>query len=232
MPAQTAHYGLTTGVVTDDFVQPADNNRAADVLDRVVWSFLSKVMADGALSGWPIQNDKTVAAGEGLVDGCWCETAAAQSIGGLANGAVNYVFGQTDGTSADQGTIAFYASTSSTKPEGEVYLGTIELDGAGAVVSIDNNAAGVDRNLYKLEVSVLSGSGQYLGLGASESTTITITHDALRLLGEITFSCTPVEVTYEIVEHHEGDQFKVKLTNTGGSSVDVDYDWTREGVKV
>jgi len=230
MPAQTVHYGLTTDVVTDDFVQPQDNNRAADVLDRVLWNFLSKLMADGALSGWLIQNDKTVAAGEGLVDGCWCQTLAAQSILNLTSGAVNYVFGQKDATSADQGTIAFHASTSPTKPSGEVYLGTIQLDAGGGVVSFDNNAAGVDRNLYKLEVTVLSGSGQYQGLGAGQSTTITITHAALRLFGEITFSCTPPQVTYEITEHHDGDQFKVKLTNTGGSSVDVSYSWTRQGV--
>jgi hypothetical protein len=227
----TEHYGLTTGVVSDDFIQPEHNNRAADVLDRVVWNALSKLLADGAYSGWLMQSSKTVTPGEGLVNGCWCATLAAQAITGLTNGAVNYVFGQTDATSAPEGTIAFYGSTSPTKPSGHVYLGTIELDAGGAVVTIDNEAAGVDRNLYRLEVVTLTGSGEVQDLGAGQETTVEITHDPLRLVGGINFSCQPAEVTYEVVEHHRRDAFKVKLTNTGGSPVDVAYAWEREGVE-
>ncbi len=231
MATTTEHYGLATGVVADDFIQPEHNNRPADVLDRVVWNALSKLLADGAYGGWLIQNDKAVAPGEGLADGCWCETVSDQGISGLTNGAVNYVFGETDATSAPDGTIAFYASTSPTKPSGHVYLGTIELDGNGDVVAIDNEADDVDRNLYRLEVVTLKGSGEEQGLGPGQDTTVEISHDALRLVGGITFSCQPPEVTYEISEHHRRDAFKVKLTNTGGSAVDVTYQWEREGVK-
>jgi len=138
----TSNYSLPTGHQTDDIIQPDHVNRLADAMDRILWNFLAKLMADGALSGWEIQNDKTVSAGEGLIDGCWCSTSAAFSISGLTNGAVNYVFGQRSADSAWTGGVSFYASTNSTKPTGHIYLGTIELDANGDVVSIANDAEG------------------------------------------------------------------------------------------
>lgn len=230
MATTTQNYGLTTDVVTDDFIQPEHNNRVADVLDRVLGNFLKSLMADGALSGWLIQNDKTVGAGEGLVAACWCKTTASQAITGLTNGAVNHVFGQTTSDSAPDGAVAFYASLSSTKPEGHVYLGTLELDAGGVVVAIDNQAPGVDRNLYPLEIRALSGSGQVLGLAPQSSAQVEITHQALRLTGGIGFDTGDPEVSFEVLEHHARDKFVVQVTNDGTATKDVSYSWTREGV--
>jgi hypothetical protein len=230
MGTTTENYGLASGVVTDDFVEPEHNNRVADVLDRVLGSFLRKVMADGAASGWLIQSDKTVGAGEGLVAASWCKTTAGQAITGLTNGAVNHVFAQTTTASAPDGSVAFYAALSATKPEGHAYLGTLELDANGDVVAIDNEPAGADRNLYRLEIRTLSGSGTASGLGAGSSVEVEITHAPLRLTGGIGFDTNDPEVTCKVLEHHARDAFRVELTNGSQEEKNVSYAWSREGV--
>ena len=65
MAGSTANYGLATGVVTDDLIEPEHHNRVADTLDRVLGWFLKRMMADGAYSGWTLTTAGTVEPGSG-----------------------------------------------------------------------------------------------------------------------------------------------------------------------
>ena len=64
--AQTNIYGLPTGVVADDFIEPSHHNRIADPLDRLLGNFLQKLMADGAV--YSIDAKATFYAGGALVE--------------------------------------------------------------------------------------------------------------------------------------------------------------------
>ncbi len=234
MPTTTENYGLTTGIVTDDVVQPEHQNRVAETLDQALGFFLRQMMADGAYSGWGLNQNKQVEAGEGLVAGCWCKTTSPEAITNLSNGSVNYVFAGTDATSAPSGTVAFFAQTTETKPAGAVYLGTMELDGDGNVVALDENAPRVDRNCYRLEIQTFSGSGSVAGVPGGGEVEVTIDHSdqgAFRLLGPIVVEASE-EFEWEVLENHEASQFRLRFVNTSGDCQDLSYTWTREGLRV
>jgi hypothetical protein len=228
----TANYGLPTGVVTDDLVEPEHQNRLADTVDRVLGLFLQRLMADGAHQGWELQSDKTVAAGEGLVAGCWCATTGSQAITGLTSGETNYVFATTTGASAPDGTVAFFAQLSATPPAGCVYLGTMALDAGGGVTDLDSDAPGVDRNCYRLEIRPLEGTGIVYDVPPGGVVELTVDHSsegAFRALGPIELV---VSEGFEgrVVEWHEATQFRAEAENVTGYPDDLTYSWRREGL--
>lgn len=230
MPTETQNYKLVTGVVSDDFVEPDHINRMADALDRVVGSFLQRLMTAGVYSGWEIGTEKQVSAGEGLIRGCWCSTANPQDVVDLTNDAVNYVFAEATDTCGWDGSVVLRAQLSSAGPTGSLLLGSIELDASGEVVAVDNDIEGVDRQCYELGWRTLRGSGSVASVPAGEDVAVIIEHDALRLPGAIEFDVENEDFTWEIDRTHGAASFRVTATNTGGSPADMDYTWRRHGI--
>jgi hypothetical protein len=228
----TDNYGLPTGMVADDFIEPDHQNLIADTLDRVVGCFLRNIMSAGVLDGWELTGDANVAAGEGIISGCYCETTAAQDITGLTNDAVNYVFAQTDGTSATQGSVVFSAQTPPTAPPGAIYLGTVTLDAGGAVTDYNSAAEGVDRNLYRLEIQEIGGDGTETGVADGASVTIEVDHSSeaqFVLPGAISVECN-AGFDCTVKDAHQGGGFTIEATNTSGATADLTHSWTRQGI--
>lgn len=232
MPTTTPNLGLASGMATDDYVQPSQWNRIVDSLDRLD-EFFQKITADGAYQGWQITQNKTVSPGEGNIDGKWCRTIVELPVTGLVSGATNHIFGRAGEQAAPDGLPSFIASVSSTKQEGDIYLGTITLDSDGNVTAWDNDAPGVDRNCCLIEIGSISGSGEVGPLAAGASVTITVEHSSqavFKVPGAITFSLEGDGLTFSIEEHWAGDWFSVQIANEGSYPVSAAYTYERKGL--
>ena len=230
MSGTTENYGLVEDVATDDFIEPDHHNRVAETLDRALGWFLKKMMADGAYSGWELSQAKEVSAGEGLVNGCWCRTAVAQGIETLTDNAVNYVFGGKTDTSAPDGTVRFFAELSPTKPPGAILLGSVELDGAGMVVRVDNEVNGVDRNCLKLEIQTASGSGVVEKVPPGCELAFEVQHEASFLVpGAVELAVGSPDFVWEVREAYRPDGFVLVARNAGSYEEDFEYTWSRHG---
>lgn len=230
MARMTENYGFVTEVAVDDFVQPEHNNRLVDTVDRVLGSVLRRLLTAGAYEGWAILADKTVGAGQGLVSACWCQTVSAQPITGLSNGALNHVFAAATANAGVDGGITVFAQLSALGPTDSVYLGTIELDGDGEVVAIDNAAQGVQRQCWPLAWRSLGGSGTIEGVGPGAEESVSVQHEALRVPGAIELQSGSPDFTWEIDEAWRADGFVLRATNHGGSAADFEYTWSRAGI--
>ncbi|MEN6304630.1 MAG: hypothetical protein ABFD96_18005 [Armatimonadia bacterium] len=230
MAGTTEFYGLTTGVVTDDFVEADHHNRVADTLDRVLGNVLTKLLPAGVYAGWEMDLLGKVGAGEGLVGGCWCRTVAAQAIEGLTAGATNYVFARAEVDSAAKGTVGFFGQLSAAKPAGAVLLGSVEVDGSGQVLSANCTLPSVDRHCVRMELAPLSGSGMVTAVGPNEEFTAQVSHGVtMRVPGAIEFASSSPDLTWELTETWRGDGFVVKGRNNGAVEADFVYTWTRQG---
>jgi len=233
MASSTENYGFTTGVTSDDLVEAGHHNRVADTVDRALGEFLRGVINRGACQGWEIGEDKTVGPGEGLVGACWCRTGSAQAIAGLTSGAVNYVYVALDETSAPDGTVQFVGQLAPPGPGGAAFLGTLELDGQGAVLSVDNHAEGVERQCHALRFGKLAGSGTVVGVPGGGSQAVMVDHAAageFRTLGDLRVEAGGEGFEVRVLEHHRGDRFELEVTNPGEEPADVVYSWSREGL--
>lgn len=232
MPTQTEHYGLAAGVVTDDFVQPDHQNRVAETLDRVVGNVVKQLLSAGVYSGWLVQEDKTIAAGEGLVQGCWCSTATSQQITGLQDGAVNYVFAVANSQSAPDGAVDFAAQLLAEGPAGSVYLGSIELDGAGQVVAIDNSTT-TDRGCFPLKTDTISGSGVVTDIPGGAQVSFVVDHEEIASFlvpGAIEFEVESDDFEVEPRKTYQKAQFEVVATNLSSYPGELSYSWQRWGI--
>ncbi len=234
MSDTTTHYGLPTGMVADDFIEPQHHNALADTLDRVLGSFLKQIMAEGALTGWEITADAKVGAGEGIISGCYCTTVEAADISGLTDDAVNYIYAATTGTSPQDGSVTFTAQTVHSTPPGAIYLGTVTLDAAGDVTDYDSEAEGVDRNLRLLEIAQTDGSGLVEDVPDGDTVTVTVDHssDVLFVVpGAIDLQVAGDDFDYSVKEVYREDGFVIEATNTSGGVADFEYSWTRHGFR-
>ena len=232
MATQTQHYGLAADVVTDDFVQPDHQNRVAETLDRVVGNVVKQLLTAGVYDGWLIQNDKTVASGEGLIAGCWCSTASAQGIVGLQNDTVNYVFAVANSQSPPAGTVDFSAQQTSTGPTGSLYLGSIELDADGQALAIDNSA-NTDRYCFPLKTKTVSGSGQVEVVPGGAEVSFTVDHQQLTsflIPGAIEFEAEGDDFDISLHRTYHKSQFEVVATNQSSYPRDLNYSWQRWGI--
>lgn len=232
MPTQTENYGLASGVVTDDFIQPDHQNRVAETLDQVVGNIVKQILAAGVYSGWLITGDKTVTAGWGIVSGCWCATASAQAIAGLQNGAINYVFAQSNDQSAPQGSVDFVAQSSPDGPAGSVYLGSIELDGQGEVVAIDNEE-GASRGCFPLKTDTLAGSGVIEAVPGGAKVSFVVNHSeagSFAIPGAINFQISGEAFSITLRETYQPDRFQVVAVNETSYPQDLCYTWQRRGI--
>lgn len=231
MASVTENYGLTTGVVTDDLIEPEHHNRVAETVDRVLGSFLRRMMAAGAWSGWELTTEGKVTAGEGLVGACWCKTTAAQAVTGLSTNAVNYVFGGVTEESAPTGQVRFYAELSATKAPGSILLGTMTVDSEGVVTAVDSEAGAVDRNCLRLEIGRATGKGVLTDVGGGESCTVAVSHPERFLVpGAIAVEAEGGGFAVEVRETHRAEGFIIVAKNTGTEARDFVYAWERRGL--
>ncbi len=232
MATQTEHYGLAAGVISDDFVQPDHQNKVAETLDRVVGNVVKQLISAGVYSGWLIQEDKTVSAGQGLVQGCWCDTSSNQAITGLQDDAVNYVFAVANDQSPDQGAVDFSGQLTAEGPSGAVYLGIIELDNGGEVVEIDNTS-GADRGCFPLLTATVSGSGEIGEVPGGGQISFDIDHRAAAnflVPGAIEFEAAGNDFAIELSKTYQKAQFEVVATNSSSYPRDLLYTWQRWGI--
>jgi len=232
MATQTEHYGLAAGVVSDDFVQPDHQNKVAETLDRVVGNVVKQLISAGVYNGWLIQEDKTVSAGEGLVQGCWCGTSSDQAITGLQNDAVNYVFAVANDQSPDKGAVGFSAQLTAEGPNGAVCLGTIELDSGGGVVEIDNTTA-ADRSCFPLLTATVSGSGEIAEVPGGGQASFEIDHEeavSFLIPGAIEFKVVGDDFEIKLSKTYQKAQFEVVATNSSSYPRDLVYTWQRWGI--
>lgn len=138
------HFGLLTDADYSGNVTAVQLNRWNQVIRRNLGEAMQKVLTPGCLSltDWRLVSDKTIGAGEGIVNDCYCQTIASTDITSLlTNGATNYVYltinsstSPTDGVIVAQATV-----TAGAAPDTACKLGSITLDGAGAVTAVDND---------------------------------------------------------------------------------------------
>jgi hypothetical protein len=230
MGTLTSHYQLAAGVAIDDVIAPEHQNRLAEVLDRVVGRVVKKLLTAGVHEGWELSSAGEVGAGSGLVGGCWCETAEAQEIGDLTSGAVNYVYAVSEEDSAPAGSVAFLATLSSTPPGEAVYLGTVEVDGQGAIVAVDSAASGVARQCWPLQWGQARGEGTVEGVEAQETVSVTVAHGvSFRVPGALSVESESANFRWTVRETHEAEGFTLEVTNEGMATADFEYTWVREG---
>lgn len=230
MAGVTENYGLTVGVATDDFIEPDHNNRVAATVDRVLGNMVKKMMAQGAYGGWGLTLTGKVAAGEGLVAGCWCKTTAEQEIAQLTAGTTNYVFARATAEAPVDGSLQCFAQISATKPAGAALLGRVEVDAQGQVTAVHEDVAGADRNCLRLEIGKVSGSGLVTGLAAGAEFAAQVSHGEVFLVpGAIQLSGSE-GFSWELGETYRGDGSVVKGRNDGVTEADFSYSWTRRGL--
>lgn len=152
----------------------------------------------------------------------------------LTNSVVNYVFGRRVTyatqvwTTEANGVIEFYASTVSTKPAGEIYLGTITLDGTGAATALDNDPTSDVDTIYALDIRQLRGTSGITALAGGATTQFYITFaDSLFPGAFTTFSIDNANFTIVMDEFWENDRFRVTATNTGAYSDSATLSWRR-----
>ena len=233
MASSTPNYGLATAVETDDLVEATHHNRMADTLDRALGELVKGLLGTGAHEGWEITNAKQVGAGAGLIGPCWCSTAAAQGISGLTNGAVNYVYAVLDEGSAPDGSVRFSGQLAPPGPGSSILLGTLALNGAGQVVTVDNAPTGAQRSCHALRFGELVGTGTVANLPAGQTASVLVDHSAagvFRLPGDLRASTATLNVAVTVSEHYRGDRFGLTITNSGTTPASVTYTWTREGI--
>jgi hypothetical protein len=231
MAGTTENYGLANGVVADDLIEPQHHNRMADTLDRVLGSFLKRMMADGAYSGWGLTMAGTVTPGEGLVGGCWCETAAPAAVESLTAGATNYVFGGVADDSAPAGGVRFSGALSQTKPPGAVLLGSMTVNAGGQVTAVDEDVAGVDRNCLRLEVGRATGNGVAEAVPGGHQVRVEVGHEVVFLVpGALEVTVSSGGFDWEVRDAHEAGGFAIVATNTGGPPANFVYAWERRGL--
>lgn len=230
MADSTTHYGLVTDVVTDDVIEPDHHNSLADTLDRILGNFLQKVMVNGAYSGWELTAEGTVAAGEGLVGGCWCTTETEQQIADLVFGTVNYVYGKATATSGRTGEIAFCASSSAGMLQGAVFLGYIELDTTGEVVAVHMSPVNTDRHCRRLAICPVEGEATALEVAAGTSFKVPVFHDAFFVVpGCIELLDTTAGFDVQVMDTADGFGFVIAGENTGTETADFHCTWRRWG---
>ena len=230
MAGITENYQFVTDVVVDDFVQPEHNNRIADTVDRVLGSVLRRLFTAGAFAGWSIQADRTVAAGQGLVAGCWCETSGPREIAGLCDEAVNHVFIEAGVDAPRDGSVNVFAQLTSSGPADAIYLGTIEIDDAGAAVAIDNTAEGAERACHPIAWENVGGVGKMEAIPPGGEASEYVTHAQLRVPGAIELSPDSAEFAWKISDTWRSDRFLLTVSNNGADEADFEYSWAREGI--
>jgi len=154
-------------------------------------------------------------------------------IQGLTNGTTNYVFGRTMGRTTRDGIIQWVASTSSSPAEGDILVASMVLDAAGNVTSANNAPYGHDRNLWTGAgaVHTVRFSGTISGLESGAFVDITIPHTKLILFGPISLTLDSELFSYSILETHDAESIKVRVTNDGNYAGTVSYSGYRMGRK-
>ncbi|KKK73676.1 hypothetical protein LCGC14_2891430, partial [marine sediment metagenome] len=152
----------------------------------------------------------------------------------LVNGIVNYVFGRRvthttqDWSTEQNGVIEFYAKAVATKTAGEIYLGTITLNGAGVVTAVDNDPASTVDTCYPIDIRELRGTTNITGLAGGANSTFFIVHSSAVLLGPMTaFSVDNANFTIELLQYYEDDRIQVKATNGDAYAGDAIITWRR-----
>jgi hypothetical protein len=227
-----------------------------DGLDRQLNGVIRYACGQGVVSGMLVQTGKTVSPGTVVVgsggQGVWVGTTNANTdiSSLLTNGVENTVWASLVRVpSSGPGSWPGYADTFASgavafnvqdaSPPNSIKLGTITLDGAGAVTAVDNTV--IERPaILPSAWRTWSGYVDVLNVEAGTTTWVYVDHSAdieFSLFGEVTYwnpkeggfvvrkieSCQAGQLGFELV--HYGDAGYVYY---GASSVRI-Y-WTRMGV--
>jgi hypothetical protein len=233
LASRTEHYGLTTNLAADDFIEPGHHNDLADLIDRVVGGVLVSLGPRGVHAGWELTSGAVVTPGCGLVAACWCETDQAQVISGLVGGTVNHVYAVAVAGSPTAGTVGFVAQLAPPGPWGAAYLGTLEVAPSGLITRVDNAPPGSQRCCHSIRFGAVSGAAVAPAVPASTAAELVVDHSgqgSFRIPGDLSVSSASAEFRWLVSAHHRGDQFALKVWNDGADVADFRCTWTREGL--
>jgi hypothetical protein len=243
--ADTTNYSLTLHDL-NNYVVNTWAQKVAYLLSSVLGN-LVKSGNGGVLSGWTLNVDKTVAAGEGVLGGTVPKTTTTQAITSLTNGALNYIYAQIDATSHDDTrTVDFIASLSSSNPAGTLRLGTMTLDGGGTVTARDDNPSGYRRDYWRgrrtRKITGTWTNALEIPFGATGMDDVdhSTGADALTFTGPSEIRITDVdEGWYAWAQPTGGGTFRLFVINNWVAGYDYDYyagspnwvqvTWEREG---
>lgn len=197
------HYDLDTTLEYGGDATGAKWRRMTKTLRRVVGELMQKVMYSGSLttSDWRIADDKTIGAGEGIVDECYCETTSTTDISSLlTSNATNYIYLITDADSATDGTIVAQASLLASAPSYACCLGSITLDASGNVTAVDNDDEDFPRDYalplrwrrVQFEVVETIPQGTYADVEIDHSGDIEFVHGFCPKISSIDTGCRAV----------------------------------------
>ncbi|MCD6352470.1 MAG: hypothetical protein J7M26_10150 [Armatimonadetes bacterium] len=239
--AQTENYELD--ILTDeDFVNEGWFQRLVKVLDRALGEFLQQWACGGVISGWSLGTDKTVSAGEGIVNGCHCKTASSTDISSiLTSGTTNYVYAVTTANSAPDGDVAFQATQVATNiPSTAVRLGKLVLDASGNVTGADDDPSDCPRD-YAKPLRYRRIAGEWTGqVAVGEALVIEIDHSDLLDFAvplDLTVETDPGVHVVALADGASGSVFRLRIWNewqTGyaygyGGVEDIRVTWRRGG---
>lgn len=209
--------------------------RITEILDRALGEFLQKVGVGGVISGWTLNTSAEVAAGEGIVNGCHCITAAATDVSALLTvSATNYIYAVVDATSPEDGTVDFGAVTAvGSIPAGAVRLGSMVVDGAGAVTAADDNPTACLRDLMPpLRRRRTPWATQAVTCAIGASAVVEIDHSATVtfLYPGLVEVDAPDDVSVTMLaDGRTGGLFRLLVQNDSASA-DPSIDWRVEGL--
>ncbi len=196
MPTRLRNYGanLIHEYIVEDIPDPDDINNVMEGVDLQTYMAIKYVGGDGVITGGVILDTKQVGPTRCAADGRVAYTTDNQAIVGLVDGKENIVWAvrvdaptvglyQDDpayDTTFNAGVISFLAQD--LQPAHSFLLGSITLDGAGAVTAIDN--APLDRpTLLGCATKTWAGSVAIAGLAEGAEVWVDIDHS-----GDITFA--------------------------------------------
>ena len=232
------HFGLLVDTDYSGDVTGANWNRVTKTVRRALGELLQKIVGPGCLttSDWRIDTDKTIGAGEGVVKDCYCETTEDTDISSLlTNGATNYIYLTIDSdTSPTDGDVVAQASLSTTVPSGACRLGSITLDGAGAVTAVDNDDEDylrdylltLNRRRVQFDEVVTVALGDYADLEVDHSADVTFTE---AFVPKITSIDEGVRAEL-LLEGTTNGKFTLRLYNDGSYTAGYGYEYGYGGL--
>lgn len=252
--ALTPFWQLLTGLV--DFLPftNEDWNRLTSTLDAQVPPFHEKMFGNGVYYGGIINADKTVGTTRAFIYGTHIYMPLTNNaIAGLTAGIVNYVWlTMLQDPSVDDSpeeNVGQFTATAGNRPDASksIFLGTISLDLAGAVLAIDqavtkplDTTKPGEEDIFPLQMRVQRGTANFRGVLSGCSAIFQVPDNAtiaahqgwyFRVPGAVVFDNLPAGWDHIVVDNSDPEHFHVVMYND--SSYDADatgITWRRWGL--
>ena len=141
-------------------------------------------------------------------------------VSGLTDDATNYIYLVRGTKTARNGLAYFSANTTGVAPSGGLLVATAVLDSGGTCTSVNNAPTGAARNLYPLMGRYDDTVQSVVTLDSIEAGAYAdyyATHSQMAARGGLETSVDDANCTVTVLETHEDDRVKLRVTNSSGS---------------